>query len=500
MGRRRRTLYLMTVFRWILSLRVEEAKGFVWTQRSRLRRIPTRCRNTLSSVQLASSSSSCSCSCPQHVVLAQCHWKSRTTLSRQRTLHGRRRNNAHRCFSSYNEQDDQDPVLRSLKESFRDCILPHIPTTNNNNDDDDDDDNTMLPVVLGVSGGCDSVGLFHALVEVLEKEEGEDGQWRLSSSCGERAVPIDLHVVHFDHRQRGSESDGDRIFVQNLCNDFRIPCHVYYWEENEHQAASFSQETARAWRRTTMYALLSSLTSSSSSPTRTTGTGVLLTAHHRDDSAETMLLKLLRGVHLTNIAGMEQAIAFPNDMPRAVVARPLLRVSKAQIQDFLTTRGLEWREDSSNASNKYKRNRVRNELIPLLSDIVGDEATLLVSPHRHCSCNSYIMHQSCPVSLCVQNIPCFHVVETIRNAVATEFGAKGLFGWESFCVRERVGDNERAVCVAIEWNARHCPKESAARVVCRKDGGTHRVVPFIAEGVPPATRLSRSFAVESQRR
>ena len=109
-----------------------------------------------------------------------------------------------------------------------------------------------------------------------------------------------------------------------------------------------------------MYTLLQSL-----------GKGVILTAHHKDDSEETLLLKLLRGVHLTNLVGMEPVVVGSRDMPEAIVARPLLDVRKTDILDFLQSIHQPWRQDESNASDKYLRNRVRSELVPLLSDVMG---------------------------------------------------------------------------------------------------------------------------------
>jgi tRNA(Ile)-lysidine synthase len=104
-------------------------------------------------------------------------------------------------------------------------------------------------------------------------------------------------------------------------------------------------------------------------------TGIIATAHHRNDSTETLLLKLLRGVHVSNLVGMEE-VSRPNDQPLAVWARPMLHISKNDMKQFLTSQALEWREDSSNDSSKYKRNRIRNELVPLLEDIVGSEELL----------------------------------------------------------------------------------------------------------------------------
>ena len=142
--------------------------------------------------------------------------------------------------------------------------------------------------------------------------------------------------------------------------------YTYYWNKSPDEA--FSQDVARIWRRTTMYELLLQNLIDRQR-------GILVTAHHRNDSTETLLLKLLRGVHITNLVGMD-IVTEPNDMPQAIMARPMLGVSKEDVQEFLTSQNLPWREDASNASSKYKRNRVRNELVPLLADIVGSEELL----------------------------------------------------------------------------------------------------------------------------
>lgn len=207
-----------------------------------------------------------------------------------------------------------------------------------------------IVTIVGVSGGCDSVGLLHALHTL-------------------NLPNLSIHAVHFDHNQRGSESDGDREFVEQLCRDLQIPLHTYFWDNVSSPEQGFSQDAARTWRRTTMYRLL--LQTLTSDRER----GILMTAHHRDDSTETLLLKVLRGVHITNLVGMD-LVSEPSDMPRAVWARPMLTVSKQDIMEFLTSRNLTWREDATNASSKYKRNRVRNELIPLLAEIVGSQELL----------------------------------------------------------------------------------------------------------------------------
>ena len=207
-------------------------------------------------------------------------------------------------------------------------------------------------LLLGLSGGCDSVGLLHALVKIL----APTFQLKLEKEN----VFLQLHAIHFDHQQRGGESDDDRAFVTTLCEDLGVPLHTFYWESG----LPFSQDIGRNWRQNTMVTLLHALAPSQQ--------GVILTAHHKDDSIESLLLKLLRGVHITNLSGIEPWMP----IEQVIVGRPLIGLSKAHIQAFLESHQLLWRDDSSNTSDKYKRNRIRNELLPLMADIVGGQSHL----------------------------------------------------------------------------------------------------------------------------
>lgn len=228
-------------------------------------------------------------------------------------------------------------------------------------------DGSGKPVVLllGCSGGCDSVALFHILTRIVGRDE--DG-WE--DKYAGFAAPYDLHVAHFDHEQRGEESDGDREFVEDLCRRAGVGITTYRWRDaggGGPGAGSFTQATARSWRNEALGDLLAALTSGGDRP------GAILTAHHRDDSDETILLKLLRGAHVTSLSGMQRVRRDRvSDGEEGVpFVRPLLGTSRAEIERYLTSQGLGWREDSSNQSGKYLRNRVRNEVLPLLSDLVG---------------------------------------------------------------------------------------------------------------------------------
>lgn len=222
-----------------------------------------------------------------------------------------------------------------------------------------------LLLLIGVSGGCDSMALFHAIHDIINRNK--------SICCVEKFYKIQLHVVHFDHQQRGSESDLDRSLVENMCMRNNIPFHCYYWcddNDSKDETIKFSQDIARKWRRDKSISLFSDIDGSNSKP------GLILSAHHKDDVEETILLKMMRGVHISNISGMDRLQEIKGIDRRIFIGKPLLDLRKADLQHFLISNEVKWREDQSNTSPKYLRNRVRNELIPLLRDMVGGESVL----------------------------------------------------------------------------------------------------------------------------
>jgi tRNA(Ile)-lysidine synthetase-like protein len=264
--------------------------------------------------------------------------------------------------------------------------------------------------LVGVSGGCDSVALLHLLRHWAVDVDSSSSSSISSPSSTSSSI---IRAVHFDHRQRGVESDRDREFVLDLCRQLDVPVECYYWQQQEAKdhknKNNFSQATARDWRRRTMEDMARRTAAAAATAKNekakeeggTTTMCVILTAHHQDDSEETMLLKLLRGVHLTNIAGLPMIVkpghqcnddddennnsnhnditsADADDASAATTtsiawARPLINLRKREIIHYLHRHNLSWREDGSNESPKYLRNRVRNELIPLLRDLLGDE-------------------------------------------------------------------------------------------------------------------------------
>jgi len=238
-----------------------------------------------------------------------------------------------------------------------------------------------LIIMLNVSGGSDSVAMFHGIMFLIKDCLDSLNQYYelpceiLSPEKGKMCLTIrfQIHVVHFDHCQRGAESTADRVFVKKLCDNANIPYHSLIWGEDDcdnKMNIRFSQETARNWRKRNVQTILEKLISDRTSFHDDLHRGLIFTAHHADDSDETMMLKILRGAHVSNLSGISSLSYCTKDKTYAF-ARPLLNIRKDEIISFLKRHNLSWREDESNLSSKYLRNRVRNELLPLIHDMVG---------------------------------------------------------------------------------------------------------------------------------
>lgn len=330
----------------------------------------------------------------------------------------------------YSSSNPTNQVISIVRDSlWFDLVEPHlcsklrVASYSFNNDDTP----PTLVLILAVSGGCDSIALFHSAL-ALTKGDGifhnrSDRSEDITTPVGNnqrvwlhldidnanpkqltpQRIPCELHVAHFNHEQRGESSGGDEAFVKRICDQNNIPCHSFFWsdEDSSREEANangddrldttnnanmcFTQDVARNWRRRKLKELLLSLVHTpvaESHPNTTSRWGAILTAHHRDDADETILLKLLRGAHLTNIRGMDaRSDAFKISLEDGssslgYFAKPMLQIRKRHIVNYLTSNSLEWREDDSNNSSKYKRNKIRNELIPLLSDIAGGDTAL----------------------------------------------------------------------------------------------------------------------------
>ncbi len=196
----------------------------------------------------------------------------------------------------------------------------------------------MLPkggiVLAAVSGGADSVCLLHALDILKEK------------------IGFTLTAVHFNHCLRGAESDGDEAFVAELCDKLGVLlCSGRGDVKGEAERAGHGiEETARKLR----YEYFSEAA-------KKFGASRIATAHTADDNAETVVMNLTRGGAARGLSGIPPV--------RGILVRPLMCVTRAEVETFILEQSLTYREDSSNASDEYTRNFIRHNVIPLLKDI-----------------------------------------------------------------------------------------------------------------------------------
>jgi tRNA(Ile)-lysidine synthase len=180
---------------------------------------------------------------------------------------------------------------------------------------------------VAVSGGADSVFLLHALRELASAE---------------------LSVIHIEHGIRGFASIEDAAFVKDLAERFGLPFHLR--TANVLAIADNQEQAARHVRQKFFTELIA-----------TGNVDRIATGHTRSDQAETVLYRILRGSGLAGLAGI-----LP--ITKEGLVRPLLEMDRAEIEAWLIQRNIAWREDESNQSRIYARNRLRHKILPLLRE------------------------------------------------------------------------------------------------------------------------------------
>ena len=194
-------------------------------------------------------------------------------------------------------------------------------------------------ILAGVSGGADSVCLLFLLDE-LKAELG-----------------IRLAAFHLNHGLRGAEADRDEAYVKEICGRLGVPLAVAHENVAEYAASRgiSGEEAGRILRYEHMKEAAERFSCQKTA-----------TAHHRDDSAETVLFNMFRGSGLKGLSGIRPV--------RGEVIRPLLCLSRAEIAGYLEERGIPWCEDSTNGENVYTRNRIRNQLLPWVKENINARA------------------------------------------------------------------------------------------------------------------------------
>jgi tRNA(Ile)-lysidine synthase len=183
---------------------------------------------------------------------------------------------------------------------------------------------------LAVSGGIDSMVLIHLCAQ----------------------LKFNFEVVHCNFMLRGAESDAETQFIESFCSSKGIPIHTKYFETNT--IAAKNKESIQITARNLRYQWFSEMIAQSQMK-------YVATAHHLDDSLETVLINFSRGTGLEGLTGIPAQ--------NGNVIRPLLPFSRDEIENYALENKIQWREDSSNASDKYLRNKIRHSIIPLFKEL-----------------------------------------------------------------------------------------------------------------------------------
>lgn len=200
-------------------------------------------------------------------------------------------------------------------------------------------------MVVGVSGGADSVCLLHVL-----------SRWQAK-------LGIKLYIAHLNHQLRGSESEVDAMYVSNLAESLGIPISIVKRDVATYKTRGNCsiEEAARELR----YGFFSDVANN-------IGAARIAVGHTRDDQVETILMHILRGTGTLGLRGLEPCSSIPVKSQQSsvshqlLVIRPLLDITREETTDYCQEHQLEPRVDSSNLSLSFFRNRLRLELLPLL--------------------------------------------------------------------------------------------------------------------------------------
>lgn len=193
-------------------------------------------------------------------------------------------------------------------------------------------------VLLAVSGGIDSMVMAGLFLESRHKH--------------------DITLAHCNFHLRGDESDSDEAFVRDWAREMGVPFLKVDFDTKEYAAVhGVSVEMAARELRYSWFASLC----------EDHGFKAVAVAHNANDNAETLILNLLRGTGLKGICGMREVSVLPGSSAKLI--RPLLGFTREEIKAYALSKGLSWREDSTNADSTFKRNLIRNEVFPLFAKV-----------------------------------------------------------------------------------------------------------------------------------
>lgn len=215
------------------------------------------------------------------------------------------------------------PSPKSNKRSFRERLFARLRETLGA-------PNKHHHYIVGVSGGNDSVALLHLLV---------CGGWKVTA-------------VHINHNERGAAAEKDARLVEKMCRALKIPFVL--------KDIILKKTGKEAEGRKKRYMIFTNLI-------KKTGSVGVITAHHADDQAETLLLNLIRGTGLHGMRGMQKITTLKTQKGPCTIFRPLLTTSKKELRTYCAQAQIAFREDATNKNTAFTRNFVRQKILPLLA-------------------------------------------------------------------------------------------------------------------------------------
>jgi tRNA(Ile)-lysidine synthase len=187
-------------------------------------------------------------------------------------------------------------------------------------------------ILLAVSGGADSVALLCILNKIF---------------------PNNLHIAHINHQLRGTDSLNDEYYVRQLAEKYKLPVTTKLVDVNTFaKKQKLSTETAA--RQLRLEALIKIADKHNCT--------AIATAHHKNDNAETVIQRILRGTGYKGLAGIRAKTVFNGK----IFVRPLLCLSRDEIEKYLKTQNISWQNDYTNTDTRFTRNRIRHKLLPYL--------------------------------------------------------------------------------------------------------------------------------------
>ncbi|GEM_PF-31535 len=220
--------------------------------------------------------------------------------------------------------------------------------------------------LLAVSGGADSAVMLHALHSMLDRatEKRADSEYAKSNAFDSLySIKVGrIGVAHVNFHLRGEDSNCDQDFVRRITEQYDYEFYTVDFDTLSYAAQhKLSVEIAARRLRYTWFEELA----------RRQGFNVLLTAHNANDNAETLILNLVRGTGRQGLGGIRPCGLISKESENSVlyVMRPMLYVERSEIEKYALEHGVRFCTDSTNLQNNYSRNKIRNQIMPLLKEI-----------------------------------------------------------------------------------------------------------------------------------